>query len=152
MRKAGWWWAETEFDCSKFVLWVLAGRKIGDPQLAAGEAPEKAIRKVTAAPFGRVSDASAVRAMVPIVEGLVGEGKASPIGQDRTPQVGDLMFWGGHVAIVVDVQPVVDTGDSWVVYANMGTTTGAGLVTVKASEVPKLKNLALGDFKGYWTP
>ena len=158
-RKAGWWWEETEFDCSKFVLWVLAGRKVGDPQLAAGEPPEKAIRQVTAAPFGRVADASAVKAMISIVEALVGEGKASPIDKDRPPRVGDLMFWGGHVAIVVDVQPVGDTGDSWVVYANMGLS-GAGLVGIdakgnrwlKASQVPERKELADGVFKGYWTP
>ncbi len=158
-RKAGWWWEETEFDCSKFVLWVLAGRKVGDPQLLSGELPEKAIRQVTVAPFGLVADASAVKAMISIVEALVGEGKAGPIEKDRPPRVGDLVFWGGHVAIVVDVRPVGDTGDSWVVYANMGLS-GAGLVGIdakgnrwlKASQVAERKELADGVFKGYWTP
>jgi hypothetical protein len=158
MRKAGWWWGETEFDCSKFVLWVLAGRQVGDPPLADGQPADKAIRQVTASPFGRVSDASSVTAMIGIVEKLAVEGKAKAIDKDRQPETGDLMFWGGHVAIVVDVQPT-DKGDTWVVYANMGVT-GAGLVGIdaqghrwlKASEVADRRALAAGAFKGYWTP
>lgn len=157
-RKAGWWWEETEFDCSKFVLWVMAGRKVGDEPMPPTTRPDKVLRQVSAPPFGSVADASAVSAMIHIVEGLVAEGKASAIDKERRPLIGDVMFWGGHVAIVVDVQPAGDD-DAWVVYANMGTG-GAGIVGVdgkgnmwlKASEVAGKRNLGVGTFKGYWTP
>jgi hypothetical protein len=155
-RTAGWWWEETEFD-SKFVLWVLAGRQVGDPPLAAQGVADRAIRDISAPPLGRVSDASSVSAMIAIVERLVAEGKTTAI-EDRVPKVGDVMFWGGHAAIVVEVQPV-DGGDTWVVYANMGVT-GARLegkdakdhYWLKASQVAANRALGVGGFKGYWSP
>jgi len=154
-RRADWWWGETNFDCSKFVLWILAGRKVGDSPLGAGQSADEAIRKVITPEFGPVGGASAVSQMIRIIDQRV---NASPVDKERSPRIGDLMLWGGHVAIVVEVQPT-DTGDAYIVYANMGVT-GAGMVGVdakgyhwlKASKVADYPNLAAGEFKGYWTP
>jgi hypothetical protein len=157
-RSEGWWWNETEFDCSKFVLWVMAGRNIGDPGPDPRESTAKAIRDVRGKSFGTVSDASSVAAMIEIVRRLAKDGMAQDIDQTREPHVGDLMFWTGHVGIVVDVKPA-EGGDLWVVYANMGTK-GAGLVGVddkghywlKRTKVKDRHELAAGDFLGYWAP
>lgn len=156
-RKEGWWWEETEFDCSKFVLWVLAGRRVGDAPPDPKTSKHKAIRQVKADPFGAATEASSVSAMMGIADSLVKEGKTKPIDPARLPRVGDLMFWGGHVALVVEVTPTKD--DNWVVYADMGTH-GAELIGVdskgqhwlKVSDVAKRPELAAGTFKGYWTP
>jgi hypothetical protein len=149
-RKEGWWWEETEFDCSKFALWVLAGRKVGE------EVPrEQDVRTIQATPFGRVLDASSVSAMVSIVDQLVKAGKAKPIRKDA-PAVGDLIFWTGHIGIVVEVKS--QGNDTWIIFAHMGTS-GAGEIGksgssywLKVNEIESKPGLASGTFLGFWTP
>jgi cell wall-associated NlpC family hydrolase len=157
-RAEGWWWNETEFDCSKFVLWVMAGRHVGDAVPGPEESKTKAIQAIRAEPFGPVAEASAVASMVDIVGRLAKAGKATPIDKTRVPKVGDLVFWTGHVGIVVELLPAPG-GDTWIVYANMGVKK-AGLIGVndkgqhwlKLSEIAGNTKLASGDFLGYWTP
>lgn len=89
-RNADWWWDLREFDCSRFVLWVLARRKVDDSQRAGPGSVRINVLARTA------DELSSVTAMVDA---------ARQIGmiQQGSPRVGDLMFWTGHVAIVVDV-------------------------------------------------
>jgi hypothetical protein len=154
-RVPGWWWVDNKFDCSKFVLWVLAGRRVGDAPPSSDLA--KAIREATAPPFG--TEASSVRSMLRIVNAIVTSGLAGPIDKERLPVVGDLMFWGGHIAIVVEVVPTKDgTGSPWVVYAHMGRrpslggVDAAGNYWLKACEVADRPELGIGGFLGYWSP
>ena len=159
-RQEGWWWNESEFDCSKFVLWVMAGRQPGDAKPTPDEDKTKAIREVKVEPFGAVSEASATASMVDIVGRLAKEGKTTAINKARTPMVGDLMFWTGHAAIVVELKPAPD-GETWLVWAHMGSS-GARLIGVndkgqywlKLSEIekPRTPRLAAGEFLGFWAP
>jgi hypothetical protein len=150
-RKEGWWWEETEFDCSKFALWVLAGRQVGE------QAPtDEDVRKIQVAPFGRVLDASSVSAMLSIVDGLVKAGKAKPI-RTEDPALGDLMFWEGHIAIVVEVRK--QDGETYIIFAHMGTSGAGelgrlpnGTYWLKVSEIAKQPRLGTGKFLGFWTP
>ncbi len=148
-RKEGWWWEETEFDCAKFVLWVLAGRSIGQ------EVKDRDVGTVVAEPFGRVVDSSSVSAWIPVIDSLVKAGKAKPIHKDA-PSVGDLILWTGHAGVVVEVQ--VDGDDTYIVIAHMGTS-GAGefgksgaQYWLKVSAIEGNAKLARGTYLGFWTP
>jgi cell wall-associated NlpC family hydrolase len=160
-RSDEWWWDESEFDCAKFVLWVLAGRKLGDPRPDDKQPKQVAIRDVRAGSLGAVNDASSVSAMTSIVKKLAAGGETKLI-EKRAPKVGDLIFWTTHVGIVVELTAGAK-GETFLIYANAtrpGKDPGADLTGVnekgqrwlKVSEIPTNSRLADGDFLGYWSP
>lgn len=73
--------------------------------------------EVQASPFGRVEDVSSVGAMLDVVKKLIKAGKAQPLRKDN-PQPGALLFWTGHIAIVVEVK--TEGEHVWLVFAHMG--------------------------------
>ena len=92
---------DSECDCTKFVLKAMlnaenaayAGRNWYDIQ----------VRGFGDASIGSPDDLSIVGGMLKTVRKLVSLGKVSGI-KTTGPQRGDIMFWGGHVAIVSELK------------------------------------------------
>jgi len=99
----------------------------------------------------KVSDISAVGGMTQVIAGLVEAKKTTPI-RAANPKVGDVIFWGGHVAMVTGVGS--SESDTLVSFASMGVKGGANLYERVALE-GNLRNDRIygsGGFQGFWTP
>jgi cell wall-associated NlpC family hydrolase len=132
------WGGTKEADCSKFVQWALEG---------SGEADL----------FGRENAQTGL--MQSVISQLAEQKKSQPLRADN-PKVGDLILWTGHVAIVTELKTI--KGVPHIVFAHMGLS-GASVIGrkgtgdkaiywLKVDALPSRKELASGDFLGYWTP
>jgi len=99
----------------------------------------------------KVSDISAVSGMTQVIGALVKAEKTTAI-RPGEPKTGDVIFWGGHVAMVTDVGKTET--DTLVSFASMGVKSGANVYERIALE-GKLRNDRIygsGGFQGFWTP
>jgi cell wall-associated NlpC family hydrolase len=129
-------WSDlTKADCSKFVQWVLEDSNQGTL-------------------FGR--EKANTRDMLNEIERIEGR-----LQLRRTnPRIGDLMFWGAHVAIVSNVTSThlqvsqMGLGNRNVQKGNPNTYPNIALPPSKAFDlsVDGPKKLGDGGFLGFWTP
>ncbi len=124
-------------DCSKFVQWTLETsdeEKIFGREKATTSLMQETIKKLTE--------------------------KEQVAFRKTNPEVGDIMMWEKHVAIVTEVVEL--KGTKLLVYANMGShgakligkdgSTGKENYWLKADDIAKIEKMGDGAFLGFWTP
>ncbi|MCL4265775.1 MAG: hypothetical protein KJ069_21355 [Anaerolineae bacterium] len=137
---------DTACDCTKFVLLATL---IADNVEYEG----KNLHTINVPAFGnkKLVNITSVTGMEADVNELVNDGLSEPI-RLGDPKVGDIMFWGRHVAIVTNVRNS-DT-DILVSFANMWRIGAVEQADAKleADIITNRYNYGSGGFNGFWTP
>lgn len=132
-------------DCSKLVLKSLLN---ADNIQYGGN-----WQALTVPAFGgaQLKDLTSVNGMRSRIQNLAQQGRASAI-RPADPRIGDIVFWGGHVAIVTNVE-ITDV-DVLIDFAGMGRKSRAKVHTKIAVEgqLRNDKKYGSGGFEGFWTP
>jgi hypothetical protein len=114
---------EGQFDCSEGVQWMLMQAGMEDI-------------------FGEAGEKSATLYMTELIHSVFGD-------QFRAaPQVGDIMMWPGHVAMVMDVRP-----SEGIFYASHMGTSGSRFNALDLNDpVGAAKPWGKGPLLGFWSP
>lgn len=138
---------DSQCDCTKFVLLALLNADNVDYKTGTYQGI-----KVPAFGGADLSDLTGVDGMRTAINNLVADNKSTAI-RPADPNIGDVMFWTGHVAMVTGVSK--SNGDPSVSFAMMGNSGPNSYNNIPLTKIAQNTgpyHFGAGTWLGFWTP